>query len=431
MAGLFNKLFFVVLMLILYRIGTYIPLPGINAGLLSEVVQRNSGGMLAMFNMLTGGALGRLSIFALNIMPYITASIVMQLMTIVSKDIAELKKDGGAGRRKMNQYTRYLALCLALFQGFGIAVGAENIELNGMSVVSDPGLAFRLIAALNLAGGTMFVIWITDQITAHGIGNGTSLVIFCGIVAGLPSAVSSLFEMGKSGAISTPFILLIVLMCVALVTLIVFIEKAQRRITVNYPKRQVGRKIFGGETNHLPLKLNTSGVIAPIFASSILLFPATIIGFSGVNYDVDSWQYYVLSHLSHGKVMYVILYTLLIVFFSFFYTSIIFNTEETADNLRKAGAIVLGHRPGSQTAEFLDRVLTRITFVGSIYIAFICVMPEIMISKYSIPFYLGGTSLLIVVTVIIDMFQQTQMYIINTHYGSMMKNNVLLGKSVR
>lgn len=427
MKGLLSKFCFVIFMLIIYRIGTYVPLPGVNAILLSEVVKNNTGGMLGMFNMLTGGALGRLSIFALNIMPYITASIIMQLLTVVSKDISAMKKDGDQGRKKINQYTRYLTISLALLQGYGIAVGAENIVYNNMSVIYDPGMKFRLIAALNLAGGTMFVVWITDQITSRGIGNGSSLVIFCGIVAGLPAALGNIFEMGRSGSISTTFLLLIIAMCIGLVALIVFVEKAQRRIPVNYPKRQVGNRIFSGESSHLPLKMNTSGVIGPIFANSLLLFPTTILGFSSENYDVNSWQYFVVSHLSHGKVTYIILYVLMIILFSFFYTSVIFNAEETAENLKKGGAVVANRRPGANTSEYLDFVLTRITFIGSIYVSFICVLPEILIAQYSIPFYLGGTSLLIIVSVIIDMFQQTQMYVINSQYGMIMKNNVLVG----
>lgn len=428
MQELLKKFYFVLLMLIVYRVGTYIPLPGVNATLLTEVVKQNNGGMIGMFNMLTGGALGRLSIFALNIMPYITSSIIIQLMSVISKDIAAMKKEGEAGRRKINQYTRYLTVVLALFQGYGIAVGAESIGANGVSIISHPGWFFRLIGALNLTGGTMFVVWITDQITAYGIGNGSSLVIFAGIVAGLPSAIANMLQMGRSGAISTGFVLSVVVMTVGLVSLIAYVEKAQRRITVNYPKRQVGRKIFGGETTHMPLKLNTSGVIGPIFANSLLLFPNTLLGFSNTRYDVDSWQYFVLSHLNHGRPAYIILYALMIIFFSFFYTSVVFNTGETAENLRKAGAIVAGRRPGTNTAEYLRYVLNKLTFIGALYVSFLCVVPELMIAKYSMPFYLGGTSLLIVVSVVMDMFQQTQMYLLHKRYGSLLKNSALFGK---
>ncbi len=423
MNELLKKFYFVLCMLIVYRIGTYIPLPGVNATLLTEVVKQNSSGMLGMLNMLTGGALGRLSIFALNIMPYITSSIVMQLMSVVSSDIANIKKEGEAGRKKISQYTRYLTVILSLFQGYGIAVGAENINVNGVSIIADPGLFFRFIAALNLAGGTMFVVWLTDQITARGIGNGSSLVIFSGIVAGLPSAITNILQMGRSGSISTEFVILIILMALGLVALIAFIEKAQRRIAVNYPKRQVGRKIFGGDVTHIPLKLNTAGVIGPIFANSLLLFPSTLMGLSNSKYDVDSWQYLILSHLGHGKLTYIILYALMIMFFSFFYTFVIFNVDETAENLRKSGAIIVGKRPGSNTAEYLKHVLTRITFVGALYVSFLCIVPEIMISKYSVPFYLGGTSLLIVVSVVMDVFQQTQMYLLKRRYGSLIKNS--------
>lgn len=428
MNELLKKFYFVLLMLIVYRFGTYIPLPGVNTVLLMDVVKQNSSGVLGMFNMLTGGALGRLSIFALNIMPYITASIIMQLMSVISKELDTLKKEGEVGRRKINQYTRYLTVVLALFQGYGIVLGAESISVNGVSIVANPGLFFRFVGALNLAGGTMFVVWLTDQITTRGIGNGSSLVIFSGIVAGLPSAIANMLKMGKSGAISTSFMLLVIVMVVGLVSLVVYVEKAQRRIVVNYPKRQVGRKVYGGDTTHIPLKLNTAGVIGPIFANSLLLLPNTILGFSNAKYDVESWQYLILSHLGHGRTTYMILYALLITFFSFFYTSVIFNVDETAENLRKAGAIVTGKRPGPNTAEYLHYVLTRITFIGALYVAFLCIIPEILISKYSMPFYLGGTSVLIIVSVVMDMFQQTQMYLLHKKYGSLIKNSALFGK---
>ncbi len=429
MQGLLRRFYFSLIMLLIYRLGTYIPLPGVNPTLLADIVKNNSGGMLAMFNMLTGGALGRLSIFALNIMPYITASIVMQLVSVVSKDLAALKKEGEVGRKTINQYTRYLTISLALFQGYGIAVGAESLSVNNLPVVADSGWYFRLVSAISLAGGTMFVVWLTEQISARGIGNGSSLVIFSGIVAGIPSSIANIFEMGRSGAVSTPFVLFTISMCVTLVSLIVFVEKAQRKILVNYPKRQVGRKIIGGESTHLPLKVNTSGVIAPIFASSILLFPTTILGFSGADKEIGSWQFHIMSHLSHGKPLYIFLYALLIIFFTFFYTSIVFNPEETAENLRKAGAIVVGRRPGANTADYLSYVLSRITVVGALYVALMCIIPEILISQYAMPFYLGGTSLLIVVNVVIEMFQQIQTYLLSSQYGALIKNNMLIGKS--
>jgi len=428
MLELWKKILFVIAMLIVYRIGTYIPLPGVDALLLTEVIKNNSSGMLGMFNMLTGGALGRLSILTLNIMPYITSSIIMQMMTVLIPSMISLKKEGAIGRRKINQYTRFLAILLALTQGYGIAVGAENITFQGVSIIHDPGLTFRLIAALNLAGGTIFVVWITDQITTRGIGNGTSIVIFCGIAAGLPTALGNVLEMGKSGAMSTGFTLMILLIAISLMVLIVFVEKSQRRLKVVYPKKQVGRKMFGGDSTHLPFKINVSGVIAPIFANSLLLLPTTVLGLVDGNYEVGSWRYHVVNHLSHGKITYMVLYAALIMFFSFVYTFIVFNVDETADNLKKSGAIITGYRPGKNTAQYLEYVLSRITVIGAIYLAFICIVPELLIAKYSIPFYLGGTSLLIVVNVVTDMLQQIQMYIINNKYGNLVKNNMLMNK---
>jgi preprotein translocase subunit SecY len=426
-AELKSKIWFVLMMLIVYRIGTYIPLPGINALVLAEVNNAQAGGVLGMFNMLTGGALGRMSLFALNIMPYITASIIMQLMTVVSSDIAALKKEGEQGRKKINQYTRYLTVILALVQGYGIAAGVEGIQTSQGALVSAPGMFFRIISMLTLTGGTVLVMWIAEQINTRGIGNGSSLIIFAGIVSGLPSAIAGLFEMGRTGAISTFLILAIILVAVSLVGFIVFMEKAQRRILVNYPKRQVGNKVFGGDSTHLPLKLNTAGVIPAIFASSLLLFPATIAGFSQ-NAEMGGWRQMVALYLSHGKPLYVLLYAALIGFFCFFYTSVVFNPEETAENLRKNGGVILGRRPGPHTAEYLDYVLTRITVIGAIYMIIVCVIPEVMIAQYSVPFYLGGTSLLIVVNVVIDLFTQIQTHLLSTQYENLLKKAKLRGR---
>ncbi len=422
-----SKIWFVIMMLIVYRIGTYVPLPGINAAALAQLNNDQAGGVLGMFNMLTGGALGRMSLFALNIMPYITASIIMQLMAVVSNEIAALKKEGEQGRKKINQYTRYLTVILALFQGYGIAVGAEATQTSQGLLVSSPGIFFRVITMLTLTGGTVLVMWIAEQINTRGIGNGSSLIIFAGIVAGLPSAIAALFEMGRTGALSTFLILAIIVVCVSLIVFIVFMEKAQRRILVNYPKRQMGNKMFGGDSTHLPLKLNTSGVIPAIFASSLLLFPLTIAGFTQ-NTEVGGWKQLVALHLSHGKPIYVFLYASLIAFFCFFYTSVVFNPEETAENLRKNGGVILGRRPGPHTAEYLDYVLTRITVLGAIYMIVVCVLPEIMMSQYSIPFYLGGTSLLIVVNVVIDLFTQVQTHLLSTQYEGLLKKAKLRGR---
>lgn len=425
-AELKKRIFFVLFILVIYRLGSYIPLPGIDSLALSEVISSQSGGLLGMFNMFTGGAVGRLSIFTLNIMPYITASIIMQLMTVISSEIGALKKEGESGRKKISQYTRYLTVALALFQGYGIAVGIEKMTSSYGSVVIDPGYFFRFVAMFSLVGGTLFVMWLGEQITTKGIGNGSSLIIFTGIVSGLPSALTAFFEMGRTGALSTFVILLIIGLVFGLIYLIVFMEKAQRRILVQYPKRQVGNRVYGGESSHLPLKINTSGVIPPIFANSLLLFPATIAGFSQ-SMEVSGWRQFIAEFFSHGKPIYMLLYIVLIVFFSFFYTSIVFNPEETAENLRKNGGIVLGRRPGKNTADYFDYILTRLTVIGSAYICAVCIIPELLISKYSIPFYLGGTSLLIVVNVVIDIFSQIQTHLLTKQYEGLIKKSKLRG----
>ena len=427
-SNLLNRVLFVIFALLVFRLGTHIPLPGIDGAVLAEITKTNSGGLLGVFNMFTGGALGRLSIFSLNIMPYITASIVMQLLTVISKDLGALKKEGEVGRQKIARYTRYFAIALATFQGYGIAVGAENLDVNGQPVVLMSDHIFTAVATISMVGGTVFVMWLTDQISLYGIGNGSSLLIFTGIVAGLPSALASLFEMGRSGTISTGMTLLIILLAISTVTLVVFVEKSFRKVSVHYPKRVIGRKMYAGNSTYIPLKLNTAGVLAPIFASALLLFPTTIITIVGKDIDPDSFLYTILLQLGHGKALFIILYVCLIFLFSFFYTSAIFNPEETADNLKKAGAVVQNKRPGKHTAEYLDKILTRLTCIGATYVSFICIMPEILISQYAVPMYLGGTSILIIVNVILDIFQQVQSHMLTSQYGSMMKDNMLMAR---
>ena len=420
--GLLPRVLFIFFALIIYRIGTYIPLPGINTIAMTKIAQDQSSGVLGMFDIFTGGALGRMSIFSLNIMPYITSSIIMQLMTVAFPSFASLKKDGELGRKKINQYTKYLTIILALTQGYGIAVAIEAMNSSNVEIVINPGMAFRFLAALSLLGGTVFVMWLGDQITSRNLGNGTSLIIFTGIVAGLPSALVSLFEMGRAGAISTFIILMIGSMILLLVFSIVFVERAQRQILVQYPKRQIGNKIYSGDSTHLPLKINTAGVIPPIFASSVLLFPVTILNFikSG---EGGVFSQFIAMNLSHGKPLYIIMYVILIFFFSLFYTSIVFNPSETAENLRKNGAVLLGKRPGKNTSDYLDYILTRLTVIGAGYLAFVCVVPEILMSNYSIPFYLGGTSLLIVVSVVMDFFTKIQTYFMMMQYQGLLRKN--------
>jgi len=421
-----KRIWFTLGALIVYRIGTYIPLPNIDPNALAALMQQNSGGVLGIFNMFSGGALGRMTIFALNIMPYITASIIMQLMTVVSTNMAALKKDGEAGRRKITQYTRYATVVLALAQGLGIAKGLMAMQGGGQPVVIDPGMFFYISTATTLVGGTLFLMWLGEQITARGIGNGISLIIFAGIVAELPSALASTFNLGRTGDLSTWIILMLMALAVGVIALIVFMERAHRRIIVQYPKRQQGNKIFGGESSHIPLKLNTAGVIPPIFASSILLFPATLVGFSGE--DVSPIMQTIVQYISHGQPLYIILYVAIIVFFCFFYTSIVFNPDETAENLKKNGGFVPGRRPGKNTSEYFDYVLTRLTVVGAIYLSAVCILPELLISNYSVPFYLGGTSLLIVVNVLLDTVGQIQTHLFAHQYEGLIKKSKLKGR---
>ncbi len=421
-----KRLWFTLGALIIYRLGTYIPVPGIDPGVLADIFRQQQGGILGMFDMFSGGALGRMTIFALNIMPYISASIIMQLMTAVSPHLEALKKEGEVGRKKINQYTRYGTVLLAAFQAFGIAVGLEGMQGSLGHAVIDPGIFFRVSTVVSLTGGTMFLMWLGEQITARGVGNGVSLIIFSGIVANLPHALAATLELGRVGQLSAFFILLLFLMAVVTIAIMVFMERAQRRILVQYPKRQVGNKMFGGEASHMPLKINTSGVIPPIFASSLLLLPLTVANFTAG--QGPEWLQYVTAWLAHGQPLYIALYVGMIVFFSFFYTAIVFNPTETADNLKKYGGFIPGIRPGKATADYLDYVLTRLTVVGAAYLSFICVLPEILISYYSVPFYFGGTSLLIVVSVTMDTVAQIHSHLLAHQYEGLIKKTKLRGR---
>ena len=422
-----KRLWFTVFALIVYRIGTYIPIPGIDPGVLQQIFNQQRGGIFGMFDMFAGGALGRMTIFALNIMPYISASIIIQLMTTVSDRLAQLKKEGEAGRKKINQYTRYSTVALAAIQAYAIAVGLENMSAGASgSAVIDPGLYFRFTTVVTLTGGTIFLMWLGEQVTARGVGNGISLIIMSGIVANLPAAAAATLELGRTGALSVAFILLIIAMAVGVITFIVFIERAQRRLVVQYPKRQVGQRMFGGEASHLPLKLNTAGVIPPIFASSLLLLPITIAGFGatagpGILGDIAAL-------LGRGQPLYLLTYGAMIVFFCYFYTAVVFNPEDTADNLKKYGGFIPGIRPGKNTAEYLDYVLTRLTTTGSIYLVAVCLLPEILISRFGVPFYFGGTSLLIVVTVTMDTVAQIQSHLLAHQYEGLIKKSKLKGR---
>jgi preprotein translocase subunit SecY len=419
-----NRIWFTLGALIIYRLGTYIPLPGIDPQVFAQVFQSHAGGLLGMVDMFSGGALGRMTIFALNIMPYISASIIVQLMQAVSPQLEALKKEGELGRKKINQYTRVGTVFLAAIQAYGISVGIEGLHSGAGLAVPNPGLFFQLTTVVTLTGGTMFLMWLGEQITARGIGNGISLIIMAGIIARMPSAVAALLELGRTGALSTFFILAFLVGAVAIITFIVFMERAHRRILVQYPKRQVGNKMFGGEASHLPLKLNTSGVIPPIFASSLLLLPATIASF-GANQTGFLGE--VAAFLGPSHPLYLVLYAVLIIFFTFFYTAIVFNPTETADNLRKYGGFIPGIRPGNNTAEYLDYVLSRLTVVGSIYLAGICVLPQYLISEYALPFYFGGTSLLIVVSVTMDTVAQIHSHLLAHQYEGLIKKAKLRG----
>ncbi len=422
-----NRLLFTLGALIIYRLGTYIPLPGIDPVILKDIFNQQAGGILGMFNMFAGGALGRMTIFALNIMPYISAAIIMQLMTAIVPSVEQLKKEGEQGRKKINQYTRYLTVLLATVQSYGIAVGIESMQgSGGVSAVIDPGLFFRLTAVITLVGGTIFLMWLGEQITARGVGNGISLIIFAGIVAELPRALVQTLELGRVGSLSTAVIVGVLFIAIAVITFIVFMERANRRVVVQYPKRQQGNRMFGGESSYLPLKLNTSGVIPPIFASSLLLLPLTIAGFAGAG-DSEGILAQISRYVQHGEPLYMILYGALVAFFAFFYTAIVFNPEDTSDNLRRNGGFIPGIRPGQKTAEYLDFVLTRITAVGALYLVFVCLLPEFLMVKYSLPFYFGGTSLLIVVSVTMDTVAQIHSHLIAHQYEGLIKKTKLRG----
>ena len=420
-----KRIWFTLAALVVYRLGTYIPLPGINIAAYAASFAQQSQGILGMFNALGGGALERMAIFALNIMPYISASIIMQLMSSINPKLEALKKEGEAGRKQINQYTRYLTVILAALQAYGIAVGLEGSRNAAGSVVIDPGMFFRATTVITLVGGTMFLMWLGEQVTQRGVGNGTSLIIFAGIVAGLPGALVQLFELSRTGSISPLVLIFFLLLALGVIAAIVFFERAQRRLLVQYPKRQVGNKMFQGDASHLPLKLNSSGVIPPIFASSLLLLPITVAQFTAG--QGPEWLNTAVAALGTGQPLHLLVYASLIMFFAFFYTAVVINPKETADNLRKYGGFLPGIRPGEKTAEFIDYVLTRITLIGAIYLAAVCVLPEILTSYAGIPLYFGGTSLLIAVSVTMDTVAQIQSHLIAQQYEGLIKKAKLRG----
>ncbi|OAI23397.1 preprotein translocase subunit SecY [Methylomonas koyamae] len=415
-----SRLLFVLGAFVVYRIGAHIPVPGIDPKALSTMFEQQSGSILNMFNMFSGGALMRLSLFALGIMPYISASIIMQLMTIVIPAMEQLKKEGESGRRKISQYTRYGTVILAMFQSVGISVALQNQTAGGLAVVIQPGIGFIVVTTITLVTGTIFLMWLGEQVTERGIGNGISLLIFAGIVSGLPSAIGGTLELARTGEMNGAFILLLFALSIFVTGIVVFVERGQRRITINYPKRQQGNKVYAGQSSFLPLKLNMAGVIPPIFASSIILFPATIAGWFG-NIEGFSWLQDVASVLSPGQPVYVLCYALAIVFFCFFYTALVFNSKETAENLKKSGAYLPGIRPGVQTTSYIDKVMTRLTLIGAVYITLICLLPEFLIVYWNVPFSFGGTSLLIIVVVVMDFISQMQTHLMSQQYEGLMK----------
>ncbi|MFD2239052.1 preprotein translocase subunit SecY [Aureimonas populi] len=417
-----KRIWFTLGALLVYRLGTYIPMPGIDPEAMAQAFSQQSTGILGLFNMFAGGAVERMAIFALGIMPYISASIIIQLMTSVVPTLEQLKKEGEQGRKVINQYTRYGTVLLATVQAYGIAVGLQSSG----NIVTSPGAFFIVSAVITLVGGTMFLMWLGEQITARGIGNGISLIIFAGIVANLPSAIAQLLELGRTGALSMGIIGLVVFVAIGCIVVIVFFERAQRRLLIQYPKRQVGNRMFQGDTSHLPLKLNTAGVIPAIFASSLLLLPVTIANFSDTS-QLPGWATGIVAALGHGQPLYMIFYAAMIAFFAFFYTAIVFNPKDTADNLKKHGGFIPGIRPGERTAEYIDYVLTRITVVGAIYLVVVCLLPEVLISTAGIPFYLGGTSLLIVVSVTMDTVAQVQGHLLAHQYEGLVKKAKLRG----
>ena len=411
-----KRLWFLLGALIVYRIGAHVPVPGIDPVQLEELFRSQQGGILDMFNMFSGGALSRFTIFALGIMPYISASIIMQLLSVVVPHLEQLKKEGESGRRKITQYTRYGTLVLATFQGLGIAVALESQP----GLVIEAGVVFRLTAVITLVTGTIFLMWLGEQITERGVGNGISLIIFAGIAAGLPRAVGGTLELARTGTFSIPLVIMMLVGAILVTGLVVFVERGQRKVLVNYAKRQVGRKVYGGQSSHLPLKLNMAGVIPPIFASSIILFPATLAGWAGTNESLY-WLRDMSAVLQPGQILYVLFYASAIMFFCFFYTALVFNPKETADNLKKGGAFVPGIRPGEQTARYIEKIILRLTLVGGIYVTLVCLLPEFLIVKWNVPFYFGGTSLLIIVVVTMDFMAQIQSYVMSSQYESLMK----------
>ena len=423
-----KRLLFVLGALIVYRLGTHIPVPGIDPQAWAQIYQQRGGGILDMFNMFAGGALERMTIFALNIMPYISASIIMQLAAAMSPKLEQVKKEGESGRMKINQYTRYLTVLLAGIQAYGLAVGLEGMQGPSGSAVINPGMFFRVSTVITIVGGTIFLMWLGEQITARGVGNGISLIIFAGIVAELPRAIAGTLELGRQGQFSILTLLFLAAMVVGVIAFIVFMERAQRRVIVQYPKRQMGNKMVQGQSNHIPLKMNAAGVIPPIFASSLLLLPLTLFQFSGADTG-GGWTSMISRYLQHGEPVYMLFYGALVAFFCFFYTAIVFNPEENADTLRKHGGFIPGIRPGKPTADYLDYVMTRITTVGAAYLVFICLLPEFMIAHYNLPFYFGGTSLLIVVTVTLDTVSQIHSHLIAHQYEGLVKKAKLKGRN--
>ena len=414
------RLLFVLGAFVVYRVGAHIPVPGIDPKALAIMFEQQSGSILDMFNMFSGGALMRLSLFALGIMPYISASIIMQLMTVVIPTMEQIKKEGESGRRKISQYTRYGTVVLATFQAIGISMALQNQTAGGLGVVINPGTSFVVITAITLVTGTIFLMWLGEQVTERGIGNGISLIIFAGIVSGLPSAIGGTLELARTGEMNGAFIVLLFLVAIAVTALVVFVERGQRRIIINYPKRQQGRKMMAGQSSFLPLKINMAGVIPPIFASSIILFPSTIAGWFSSN-EGFGWLQDISTMLSPGQPIYVLFYAAAIVFFCFFYTALVFNSKETADNLKKSGAFLPGIRPGVQTTAYIDKVMTRLTLVGAFYITLVCLLPEFMIVYWNVPFYFGGTSLLIIVVVVMDFISQLQTHMMSQQYDGLMK----------
>ncbi|MCK5121015.1 MAG: preprotein translocase subunit SecY [Methylococcales bacterium] len=419
-AELRSRLLFVLGAFFVYRVGAHIPVPGIDPKALAIMFEQQSGSILDMFNMFSGGALMRLSLFALGIMPYISASIIMQLMTVVVPAMEQIKKEGESGRRKISQYTRYGTVVLATFQAIGISMALQNQTAGGLGVVIDPGLSFIVITTITLVTGTIFLMWLGEQVTERGIGNGISLIIFAGIVSGLPSAIGGTLELARTGEMNGAFIVLLFLVAIAVTALVVFVERGQRRIIINYPKRQQGRKMMAGQSSFLPLKLNMAGVIPPIFASSIILFPSTIAGWFSGN-EGFGWLQDVSTMLSPGQPIYVLLYATAIIFFCFFYTALVFNSKETADNLKRSGAFLPGIRPGVQTTVYIDKVMTRLTLIGAFYITLVCLLPEFMIVYWNVPFYFGGTSLLIIVVVVMDFISQLQTHMMSQQYDGLMQ----------